>query len=71
MSRICSIEGCGRQHFGPVPIRNKQQVGHVNNRAGNLEIWVSLQPVGQRPADLVKWATEILALYGPWAQVIG
>lgn len=35
----------------------------TDNRPANLELWVSTQPKGQRPRDLVEWAREIIALY--------
>lgn len=34
-----------------------------DNRPENLELWSSSQPAGQRVADKVAWAEEILALY--------
>jgi hypothetical protein len=36
----------------------------ADNRPGNLELWVKSQPAGQRAADLVVWAREIIDRYG-------
>lgn len=46
-----------------------ENVHHINgnrqdNRLENLELWVTMQPSGQRPEELVEWAKEILRRYG-------
>jgi hypothetical protein len=51
------------------PLLPEETVHHKNgqrsdNRPGNLELWTKSQPPGQRVADKVAWAREILALYG-------
>lgn len=50
------------------PLKKGEGVHHKdgnrqNNDPANLELWVTIQPQGQRPEDLVAWAKEILRRY--------
>lgn len=57
------------EHLGR-PLEKGENVHHINgnrhdNRLENLELWSSVQPVGQRVEDKVNYALEILSLYAP------
>ncbi len=50
------------------PLLPGENVHHLNgvksdNRPENLQLWVTFQPAGQRPEDLVAYAREILSRY--------
>lgn len=62
------------------PLRPGETVHHVNGqrsdnsttgpldagyRSGNLELWSTWQPAGQRVADKVSYARALLQLYAP------
>lgn len=57
------------RHLGR-PLVKRERVHHKdgcrdNNRLSNLELWYVGHPCGQRAADLVAFAWEIIRMYDP------
>lgn len=71
--RVVMADLLGRDLLRTETVHHINGVRHDNTtngpldafRSGNLELWTKSHPSGQRVADKVAWATELLAQYAP------
>lgn len=62
--RLVMEERLGRPLLPGETVHHRNGVTH-DNRPENLELWVTFQPSGQRPEDLLEWADEVIRRYRP------
>lgn len=60
--RVVIAEKIGRDLLPGENVHHKNG-NRADNRPENLELWVTMQPAGQRPQDLIDFANQILSRY--------